>query len=59
MRNQFMLRLPLDEELLAAIKARLRLRPTVMTAAAAIAGLLPIYWSTRTGVELVQPLAPP
>jgi Cu(I)/Ag(I) efflux system membrane protein CusA/SilA len=54
-----MLRLPLDEELLAAIKARLRLRPKVMTAAAAIAGLLPIYWSTRTGVELVQPLAPP
>ena len=48
-------------ELLAAIKqgARLRLRPKVMTVATAIAGLLPIFWSTRTGVEVMQPLAAP
>ena len=54
-----MLRLPLDEELLAAIKADARLRPKVMTVATAIAGLLPIFWSTRTGVEVMQPLAAP
>ena len=48
-------------ELLTAIKAgaRLRLRPKVMTVATAIAGLLPIFWSTRTGVEVMQPLAAP
>ena len=48
-------------ELLAAVKkgARLRLRPKVMTVATAIAGLLPIFWSTRTGVEVMQPLAAP
>ena len=48
-------------ELLAAVKAgaRLRLRPKVMTVATAIAGLLPIFWSTRTGVEIMQPLAAP
>ena len=46
---------------LSAIKAgaRLRLRPKVMTVATAIAGLLPIFWSTRTGVEVMQPLAAP
>jgi Cu(I)/Ag(I) efflux system membrane protein CusA/SilA len=58
-RYEFILRLPLDEELLAAIKAVARLRPKVMTVATAIAGLLPIFWSTRTGVEVVQPLAAP
>jgi Cu(I)/Ag(I) efflux system membrane protein CusA/SilA len=49
------------DELLTAIKqgARLRLRPKVMTVATAIAGLLPIFWSTRTGVEIMQPLAAP
>jgi Cu(I)/Ag(I) efflux system membrane protein CusA/SilA len=49
------------DELLTAIKAgaRLRLRPKVMTVATAIAGLLPIFWSTRTGVEVMQPLAAP
>jgi Cu(I)/Ag(I) efflux system membrane protein CusA/SilA len=49
------------DELLAAVKegARLRLRPKVMTVATAIAGLLPIFWSTRTGVEVMQPLAAP
>lgn len=48
-------------ELLAAIKegARARLRPKVMTVATAIAGLLPIFWSTRTGTEVMRPLAAP
>lgn len=48
-------------ELLVAVKegARLRLRPKVMTVATTIAGLLPIFWSTRTGVEVMQPLAAP
>lgn len=48
-------------ELLAAVKegARLRLRPKVMTVVTAVAGLLPIFWSTRTGVEVMQPLAAP
>lgn len=47
--------------LLAAIKtgARLRLRPKVMTVATAIAGLIPIFWSTRTGTEIMRPLAAP
>ncbi|MEO7413019.1 MAG: CusA/CzcA family heavy metal efflux RND transporter [Opitutaceae bacterium] len=49
------------EELVFAIKegARLRLRPKVMTVATAVAGLLPIFWSTRTGVEVMRPLAAP
>jgi Cu(I)/Ag(I) efflux system membrane protein CusA/SilA len=48
-------------ELLAAVKegARLRLRPKVMTVSTTIAGLLPIFWSTRTGVEVMQPIAAP
>jgi Cu(I)/Ag(I) efflux system membrane protein CusA/SilA len=48
-------------ELLAAIKegARLRLRPKVMTVATTIAGLVPIFWSTRPGVEIMRPLAAP
>jgi Cu(I)/Ag(I) efflux system membrane protein CusA/SilA len=48
-------------DLIAAIKegARLRLRPKVMTVATAIAGLLPIFWSTRTGTEIMRPLAAP
>jgi Cu(I)/Ag(I) efflux system membrane protein CusA/SilA len=48
-------------DLMAAIKegARLRLRPKVMTVATAIAGLLPIFWSTRTGTEVMRPLAAP
>ncbi len=48
-------------DLIAAIKegARLRLRPKVMTVATAVAGLLPIFWSTRTGVEVMRPLAAP
>lgn len=54
--------LPLSrEELIAAIKAgaRLRLRPKVMTVATAVAGLLPIFWSMRTGVEVMRPIAAP
>jgi Cu(I)/Ag(I) efflux system membrane protein CusA/SilA len=48
-------------ELIEAVKlgARLRLRPKVMTVATTIASLLPIFWSTRTGVEIMQPLAAP
>ncbi len=47
--------------LLEAIKegARLRLRPKVMTVATTIASLLPIFWSTRTGAEVMKPLAAP
>ncbi|MDI1251435.1 MAG: CusA/CzcA family heavy metal efflux RND transporter [Lacunisphaera sp.] len=47
--------------LLAAIKegARLRLRPKVMTVATTVASLLPIFWSDRTGVEIMRPLAAP
>jgi Cu(I)/Ag(I) efflux system membrane protein CusA/SilA len=49
------------DDLLQAIKdgARLRLRPKVMTVATIIASLLPIMWSTRTGSEVMQPLAAP
>jgi Cu(I)/Ag(I) efflux system membrane protein CusA/SilA len=47
--------------LVAAVKegARLRLRPKVMTVATTVASLLPIFWSTRTGVEIMRPLAAP
>ncbi len=48
-------------DLLQAVKdgAKLRLRPKVMTAATAIAGLMPIMWSTSTGSEVMRPLATP
>ena len=48
-------------ELIDAIKAgaRLRLRPKVMTVATTVASLLPIFWSTRTGAEVMQPIAAP
>lgn len=39
--------------------ALLRLRPKVMTVATVVAGLLPIMWSTRTGTEVMKPLAAP
>ena len=39
--------------------ARLRLRPKVMTVATIIASLLPILWSTRTGAEVMKPIAIP
>jgi Cu(I)/Ag(I) efflux system membrane protein CusA/SilA len=48
-------------ELVQAVKqgARLRLRPKVMTVATTIAGLVPIFWSHRTGVEVMRPIAAP
>ena len=48
-------------DLIQAIKdgARLRLRPKVMTVATVVASLLPIMWSTRTGAEVMKPLATP
>jgi len=48
-------------DLIQAVKdgARLRLRPKVMTVATIVAGLLPILWSTRTGAEVMKPLATP
>lgn len=47
--------------LIAAVKegARLRLRPKVMTVATTVASLLPIFWSSRTGIEIMRPLATP
>jgi Cu(I)/Ag(I) efflux system membrane protein CusA/SilA len=47
--------------LIDAVKegARLRLRPKVMTVATTVASLLPIFWSDRTGVEIMRPLAAP
>jgi Cu(I)/Ag(I) efflux system membrane protein CusA/SilA len=39
--------------------ALLRLRPKIMTVATVVAGLLPIMWSTRTGAEIMKPLATP
>jgi Cu(I)/Ag(I) efflux system membrane protein CusA/SilA len=48
-------------DLVQAIRegARLRLRPKVMTVATIVASLLPLFWSHRTGVEVMQPLATP
>ena len=48
-------------ELITAVKAgaRLRLRPKVMTVATTVASLLPIFWSARTGVEVMRPIAAP
>jgi Cu(I)/Ag(I) efflux system membrane protein CusA/SilA len=48
-------------DLLAAVKdgARLRLRPKVMTVATIVASLMPIMWSTRTGAEVMKPIAAP
>jgi Cu(I)/Ag(I) efflux system membrane protein CusA/SilA len=49
------------EGLYAAVMegALLRLRPKVMTVATVVAGLLPLLWSTRTGAEVMKPLAAP
>jgi Cu(I)/Ag(I) efflux system membrane protein CusA/SilA len=46
---------------LRAVKdgARLRLRPKVMTVATIVLSLLPILWSTRTGAEVMRPIAVP
>ena len=49
------------DDLVQAVKAgaKLRLRPKVMTVATIVASLLPILWSTRTGSEVMRPLAAP
>lgn len=49
------------EDLVQAVKdgARLRLRPKVMTVATVVASLLPLFWSHRTGSEVMKPLATP
>src|SRR5260370_31614057 len=39
--------------------ALLRLRPKVMTVSTVVAGLLPIFWSTRVGSEAIRPLPTP
>ncbi|MBZ5683286.1 MAG: CusA/CzcA family heavy metal efflux RND transporter [Acidobacteriia bacterium] len=39
--------------------ALLRLRPKVMTVSTVVAGLLPLMWSSRTGAEVMKPLAAP
>jgi copper/silver efflux system protein len=39
--------------------ALLRLRPKVMTVSTVAAGLLPLMWSSRTGAEVMKPLATP
>ena len=39
--------------------ALLRLRPKVMTVSTVVAGLLPLMWSSRTGAEVMKPLATP
>ncbi len=39
--------------------ARLRLRPKLMTVTTIIASLLPMLWSTRTGAEVMRPIAVP
>jgi Cu(I)/Ag(I) efflux system membrane protein CusA/SilA len=39
--------------------AVLRLRPKLMTVAAALMGLLPILWSDGTGADVMRPLATP
>ncbi len=39
--------------------ALLRLRPKVMTVSTVVAGLLPLFWTTRAGSEVIRPLATP
>jgi copper/silver efflux system protein len=48
-----------DLKLAVVEGAMLRLRPKVMTVITVIASLLPIMWSTRTGAEVMKPLATP
>src|SRR5262245_41609388 len=43
----------------AVMEGVLRLRPKVMTVATVVAGLLTITRSTRTGAEVMKPLATP
>jgi Cu(I)/Ag(I) efflux system membrane protein CusA/SilA len=39
--------------------ALLRLRPKVMTTATVVVALLPIFWTSRVGAEVLKPLATP
>jgi Cu(I)/Ag(I) efflux system membrane protein CusA/SilA len=39
--------------------AALRLRPKLMTVAAALSGLVPLMWATGTGSDVMRPLATP
>ena len=50
-----------DETLLAAIRegAVLRVRPKAMTVAVVMAGLLPIWWGSGTGSEVMTRIAAP
>jgi len=53
---------PLTKESLKAAVlegAMLRLRPKVMTVATVVASLLPIMWSTKSGAEVMKPIATP
>ena len=49
------------DDLVAAVieGAKLRLRPKVMTVTTTVASLLPLFWSDRTGSEVMQPIATP
>jgi Cu(I)/Ag(I) efflux system membrane protein CusA/SilA len=49
------------EDVLAATRegSVLRLRPKLMTVCAAILSLLPIFWSSGTGSEVMRPIATP
>jgi Cu(I)/Ag(I) efflux system membrane protein CusA/SilA len=48
-----------DIEAAAHEGAALRLRPKLMTVAAALIGLLPLMWSTGAGSDVMRPLATP
>jgi Cu(I)/Ag(I) efflux system membrane protein CusA/SilA len=53
--------LPSREDILDATRegSVLRLRPKLMTVAAATLSLLPIFWSSGTGSEVMRPIATP
>jgi Cu(I)/Ag(I) efflux system membrane protein CusA/SilA len=50
-----------DTDLIDAIRegAVLRVRPKAMTVAVIVAGLLPLFWGTGTGSEVMQRIAAP
>ena len=50
-----------DTDLLDAIRegAVLRVRPKAMTVAVIVGGLLPLFWGTGTGSEVMQRIAAP
>ena len=52
---------PTREDILEATRegSVLRLRPKLMTVAAATLSLVPIFWSTGTGSEVMRPIATP